>query len=161
MARVHWGTRCEGFCSKEGPHYRMEQSARNQLERDQVERALEKSSGSCPQTSNNQPYSQGWKSLGDFSPGLYCVDFVEAYVTRENVSLRILTRRKDMIRDCPMDVCMRNLWKERQNGERMPVLALVPGSRERLTSRKRVECTRNMGAHVWYSIWSTKGIKTG
>jgi hypothetical protein len=67
----------------------MEQSVRNQLERDQVQRALEKSSGSCLQTSNNQPYSRGWKSLGDSSLGLYCVDLAEAYVTRKNVSSRI------------------------------------------------------------------------
>jgi hypothetical protein len=50
---------------------------------------LEKLSGSCLQTSNDQPYSQGWKSLGDSSPGLYCVDLAEAYVTQENVSSRI------------------------------------------------------------------------
>ncbi len=42
MARVHWGTRCEGFFSKGGPHYRMERSARNHLERDQVQWAPEK-----------------------------------------------------------------------------------------------------------------------
>jgi hypothetical protein len=41
----------------------------------------------------------------------------------------------------------------------MPVLTLVPGSHERLTSRKRVMCARNMGAHVRRSIQSTKGIK--
>jgi hypothetical protein len=57
MARVHWGTRCKIFCSKEGLHYRIEQSAKNHLERDQVWRAPEKSSSSCHQTSNNQPYS--------------------------------------------------------------------------------------------------------
>ncbi len=28
MAGVHWGSHCEGFCSKEGPHYRLEQSTR-------------------------------------------------------------------------------------------------------------------------------------
>ncbi len=28
MAGVRWGSRCEGFCSKEGPHYHLEQSAR-------------------------------------------------------------------------------------------------------------------------------------
>jgi hypothetical protein len=28
MAGVRWVSRCEGFCSKEGPHYRLEQSAR-------------------------------------------------------------------------------------------------------------------------------------
>ncbi len=55
LARVCWGTRCKGFCSKEGPHYQIEQSARNQLECDQVQRALGKLSRSCHQTSNNQP----------------------------------------------------------------------------------------------------------
>jgi hypothetical protein len=29
MAGVHWGSRCKGFCSKEGPHYRFMQNARN------------------------------------------------------------------------------------------------------------------------------------
>ncbi len=28
MAGVRWGSRCEGFCSKESPHYRHEQSTR-------------------------------------------------------------------------------------------------------------------------------------
>jgi hypothetical protein len=28
MAGVHWRTRCEGLCSKEGPYYCLEQSAR-------------------------------------------------------------------------------------------------------------------------------------
>ena len=28
MAGVRWRSHCEGFCSKEGPHYRFEQSAR-------------------------------------------------------------------------------------------------------------------------------------
>jgi hypothetical protein len=42
----------------------------------------------------------------------------------------------------------------------MPVLILVPGSHERLTSRKRVMCARNMGMHVRHGIQSTKGIKT-
>ncbi len=89
MARVRWETRCKGFCSKEGLHYWMEQSVRNQLERDQVQRALEKLSDSCLQSSNNQPYSQGRKSLGDSSLRLYCIDLAEAYVMQENVSSRI------------------------------------------------------------------------
>ncbi len=89
MARIRWGTRCKEFCSEEGPHYRMEQSARKYLERDQVQRAHEKSSSSCRQTSNNQPYSQVWKSLWDSFPELYCLDLVEAYVMQEIISLRI------------------------------------------------------------------------
>ncbi len=87
MARVCWEARCEGFCSKEGPHYLLEQSVRNKLEHDQVQSALEKLSGSCLLTSNNQSIFR--KSLCDSSPGLYCVDFAEAYVTQENVSSRI------------------------------------------------------------------------
>jgi hypothetical protein len=69
-------------------------------------------------------------------------------------------RRKGMICDRPMGICMRNLWKERRNKERKPVLILVPGSHERLTSRKHVQCARNMGAHVGHGSRSTKGIKT-
>jgi hypothetical protein len=66
-----------------------------------------------------------------------------------------------MICNRPMDICMRNLWKERRNGERMPVLILVPGSHEHLTLRKCVMCARNMGAHVRHGIRSMKGIRTG
>jgi hypothetical protein len=51
MAGVHWGSRCEGFCSKEGPHYCVEQSARN--------------------PTINLIYE--WKSLGDSIPELYCI----------------------------------------------------------------------------------------
>ncbi len=40
---------------QERPHYCIEQSARNQLERNQVPRALVELSRSCHQTSNNQP----------------------------------------------------------------------------------------------------------
>jgi hypothetical protein len=66
-----------------------------------------------------------------------------------------------MIRDCPTDVPTRNLRKERQNGERMPVLILVPGSHEHLSLRKRIMCSRNMEAHVQHGIRSTKGKRTG
>ncbi len=51
MAGVRWGSRCKGFCSKEGPHYCFEQSARNPT----IDLIHE------------------WKSLGDSIPELYCV----------------------------------------------------------------------------------------
>jgi hypothetical protein len=35
--------------------------------------ALSEARGSCHKTSNNQPYIQVWKSLGDSIPELYCV----------------------------------------------------------------------------------------
>ncbi len=66
MARVQWGTWCEGFRSKEGPHYQMEWSAKNHLERDQVRRAPEKLSRSCRQTSNNQPLFASLEILWGF-----------------------------------------------------------------------------------------------
>ena len=59
LARVRWGTRCEGFCSKEGPHYRNEPSARTSLEHDQVQRALGELSRRCHKTSNYQPWFMG------------------------------------------------------------------------------------------------------
>ncbi len=35
--------------------------------------AMSKAQGSCHKTSNNQPYSQVWRSLGDSIHELYCV----------------------------------------------------------------------------------------
>ncbi len=35
--------------------------------------ALNEVRGSCRKTSDNQPYSQVWKSLGDSIPELYCI----------------------------------------------------------------------------------------
>ncbi len=35
--------------------------------------ALSEAQGSCHKTSDNQSYSQVWKSLGDSIPELYCV----------------------------------------------------------------------------------------
>ncbi len=35
--------------------------------------ALSKVQGSCHKTSNNQPYSRVWKSIGNSIPKLYCV----------------------------------------------------------------------------------------
>ncbi len=74
MARVRWGTHCKGFFSKEGPHYCIEQSARNQLEHNQVRRALVKLSRSCHQTSNNQPWFTTLEIPRGFFPELYCFD---------------------------------------------------------------------------------------
>jgi hypothetical protein len=80
-------------------------------------------------------------------------------MSRKIVSVqRYNVRRKGMICNRPTDVCMRNLW-QRRNGERKPVLILVPGSHERLASRKRIMCARNMGVHVQRGTQRTKGIK--
>ncbi len=118
MARVSWGTRCEGFCNKESPHYQIEQSARNQLECNQVQRVLGKLSRSCHQTSNNQPWFMSleipwgflaWAVLRWLSRGLRHMkkcQFKEFWV-----------RRKGMICNRPIDICMRNLWQKAERGK--------------------------------------------
>ncbi len=77
--------------------------------------------GSCPGAVIRQATinldSQVWKSLGDCFPKLFCIDLAEAYVTLESVSSRIYVRRKGMTWDCPMDVCMRNLWQKAEWGK--------------------------------------------
>ncbi len=153
MARVHWEARCEGFRSKEGPHYQLEQSERNQLERDQVQRALEDKQQSTLFTSSEIPLQFQSRAVLHWLSGGLCH-------TRK-CQFKDLDKKKGMICDCPMDVGTRNLCKERRNGERKPVLIQVPGAHKCLTLRKLVMCARNMGAHVQRSIRSTKGIKMG
>jgi hypothetical protein len=54
--------------------------------------------GKCPEAVIRQATInldlQVWKSLGDSLPKLYCIGLVEAYVTQESVSLRILCEKK-------------------------------------------------------------------
>ncbi len=45
--------------------------------------ALSKVQGSCHKTSDNQPYSQVWKSLGDSIPELYCIALLGLGHTRK------------------------------------------------------------------------------
>ncbi len=132
MSRVHWGTQCEGIFSKEGPHYWIEWSARNPLECKQVPRALGESSRSCRQASNNQPL---FMSL-EIPWGLL------AWAVLCWLSRGLCHARKCQFED--------NTWEEkvwfaiaqqtiawetfgkRRNGERKPVLILVPGSHKHL-----------------------------
>jgi hypothetical protein len=60
------------------------------LECNQVPRAL----GAVIRQATINLNSRVWKSLEDSLPKLYCVDLVEAYVTQESVSSRILCERK-------------------------------------------------------------------
>jgi hypothetical protein len=45
--------------------------------------ALSEARGSCHKTSNNQPYSRVWKSLGDSIPELYCIAWLGLGRTRK------------------------------------------------------------------------------
>ncbi len=161
MARVYWRTRCKVVHRKEGPHYWIEQNARNPLEHEQGQRALGKLSRSCHQTSNNQPLF---------------MSLVIPWGFLTQAVLRWLSRGLWHARKCQFKDFM---WEEkvwfaigqrtfawetfgkRQNGERKLVLILVPGSHKRFALRKCINCARNMGAHVRCGTWRAKGIKTG
>ncbi len=146
LARVCWGTRCKGFCRKEGLHYRIEQSARKQLECNQVPRALGELSRICRQTSNNQPSSLE-------IPWGFLAQAVLRWLSRG-----LCHARKCWFKDIRWE---EKVWfaitqwtfawetfVKRQNGERKLVLILIPGSREHLALSKHVMCARNMGAYV-------------
>ncbi len=93
MAGVRWGTCCEGFCSKEGPHYCFEQSARNPLERDQVQIAL----GNRPEAVIGQATINLIHKFGNplKIPYLCCTTLLSgAYVTQESWAWGFLWVRK-------------------------------------------------------------------
>ncbi len=147
LARVRWGTCCNGFCSKEGLHYHIEQSARNQLERDQEQRALGKLSRSCQKTSNNQP----WFTSLEIPWG-----FLAQAVLRWP-SRGLCHTRKFQLKDIVWEeqVCIAiaqqtfawETFDKRRKWERKPVVSLLPGSREHLALRKPcVLCQKYGGA---------------
>ncbi len=74
MARVRWGTRCKGFCSKEGS---TTVSNKVQGTNWNIIKCKERL-WSCPEAVVRQATinldSRLWKSLGDSLPELYCVD---------------------------------------------------------------------------------------
>jgi hypothetical protein len=110
MARVCWGTHCEGFLSKEGPHYWIEQSARK---REQVQRALGKLSRSCHQTSNNQPWFTAWEiPWGFLAWAVLRWLSIGLCHARKCQFKEFCVRWKGMICKLPMDVCMRNLRRK-------------------------------------------------
>ncbi len=122
---------------------------------------LGKSSRNCHQTSNNQPWFTSLETPWGFL----------AQILLRWLSGGLCHARKCQFKDIMWEekvwftIAQRTFaWEtfgERRNGERKPVLILVPGSHEHLALRKRIMCARNMGAHVRHGIWSKKGIKTG
>ncbi len=93
QAGVRWVSRCEGFCSEEGPHYCFLQSAMN--------------------LTINLDLWHG-NPLWILFPNC-TAKLSRAYVTRESVSSRIFVSKKGMICICPMDVCFRNLWQKAES----------------------------------------------
>ncbi len=112
--------------------------------------------GSCPEAVVRQATinldSQLWKSLGDSLPELYCVDLAEAYVMQENVSLRIYVRRRGMICELPMDVCMRNLRQKAEQGKKTSTNSYARFPRASCFQKTCDVCQKYGGAcTTWYS----------
>jgi hypothetical protein len=64
-----------------------------------------------------------------------------------------------MMRDCPMDVCMRNLQQKVEWGKKTGKDSRVPGSHKHLALRNCMICARNMGAHVGCSTSESQRYK--
>jgi hypothetical protein len=122
--------------------------------------ALSKAQGSCHRISNNQPYSQVWKSLGDSLPKRYCIT-QRGLCHARKWSLRIFVSKKGMICIRPMDIRIRNFGKRRK-GERSPVVNALPGSHERLALRNPcILCQEYGGARTTYYLRVPKVRENG
>ncbi len=160
MAGLCWGTRCKGFCSKEGPHYCFELIGRNPIERDQVRITL----GNSPEAVIGQatinlnhkfgnplriPYRRGtWLLCG-------------AYVTQESWARGFLWVRKVWFVFAQRMFAPESFgW--RQKGERSPVVSLLPGSRKHLASRNpSVLCQKHWGTRTMYYLGVPKVQENG
>jgi hypothetical protein len=96
--------------------YFEEPAAKDFIVRKSCTIALSKAQGSCHRTSNNQPYSRVWKSLGDSLPERYCIT-QRGLCHARKWSSKIFVGNKGMIRICPIDVCVRSLWQKVKRGK--------------------------------------------
>ncbi len=90
----------QSICSKEGPHYCFEQSARK-LSYDKQQ----------------STYSQVWISLWWFHTRAVLRSLAKAKVMQESVSSRIFVRKKVWIMFSPTDVHSRNLQQKAEKGK--------------------------------------------
>ncbi len=136
-AGVCWGSCCKGFCSKKGPHYCFEQSAR------------------IPTINLIHEFGN---PLGIPYPSC-TAKLSRVYVMQESVGSRILVSKKGMIHICLMDVCTRNLWQKAERGK-------ITGS-ESTTRFPQASCFKKPMHSVperWgpmYNVlaWSAKGTR--
>jgi hypothetical protein len=115
MAGVCWGSRCEGFRSDKGPHYRIEQSARNPPERDQVQIAL----GNHPEAVIGQVTINLIHKFGNplRIPYPSCTCYLAGIMSREKVELKDFVSKKGTICVRLTDVCRRNLRQKAEKGK--------------------------------------------
>ncbi len=93
--------------------------------------------------------SQVWKSLQDSLPKLYCIDLVEAYVTQESASSRILCEKKRYDLPLPNGRLHQKPSAIGRKGKENWVLSLVPGSSKCLALRNsHILCQKHGGART-------------
>ncbi len=147
------------FCCEGGLHYQIEQSARNPLKREQVPRVLGALSRSCHQTSYNQPWFTSLEIPWGFLARAVLRWLSGGLCHARKCQFEDITwEEKGTIPDRPMDVFMRNLWQKAEQGKKTGTNCCTRFPRVS-SSRKRIMCARNMGAHVQRGTWRTKGIK--
>jgi hypothetical protein len=113
--------------------------------------ALSEARGSChKKTSNNQPYSRVWKSLGDSIPELYCIAWLglghakkcqfEDFCEKEGYELCSVQR-----------TFAPETFSKRRKRENSPVVRLLAGSHERLALRNpRILCQKHGAVYTTY-----------
>ncbi len=109
---------CKGICSKEDLQCCIQWSVRNPLEQDQVQRALGKMSRSCHRTSNNQPLFTSLEIPLGFLPWVVLHGLSIGLCHARKFELKDYMRKKGMIRDCPTDICTRNLRHKAKMGNK-------------------------------------------
>ncbi len=140
LARVCWGTCCEGFCSKEHLHYCIRWCTRNPLEQDQVQRMLERFSRSCNRTSNNQPRFTSMEIPWGFlaQPVLCRLSWGLCHVRKYKLEVYVQKERYAM--QSPNGRLHQKPLAKSGNGKQTPLLRLLPGSHKHLALRKQLQC---------------------
>jgi hypothetical protein len=133
MAGVRWGSRCKAFVARKAHTI-----------------ALSKARGSCHKTSNNQPYSQVWKSLWNSIPKLYCVAWLGLDHARKCHFEDFCEKERYELCSVQQTFAPETFGK-RWKRENSPVVRLLPGSHERFVSRNPcVLCQKHGGACTMY-----------
>jgi hypothetical protein len=112
--------------------------------------AMSKAQGSCHKTSNNQPYSRVWKSLGGYIPELYCIAWLGLGNARKCQFEYFGEKERYDLCSVQWTLAPETFGK-RQKRENSPVVRLLPGSYERLVSiNPRVLYQRHWGTCTMY-----------
>ncbi len=111
---------------------------------------LSEAGGSCHKTSNSQPYSRVWKSLGDSIPELYCIAWLGLGHTRKCQFKDVCEKEKYDLYSVQQTLAPETFGKRRKR-ENSPVVRLLPGSHERLASRNpRILSQKHGGTCTMY-----------